>query len=214
MKGYTGSTGEFYPSVTTVIHILGSKKISRWANYLGFKHMDFDKELLKAAEFGTAAHAFCRQILDPSAPNPDPYECTLEEKAKLKNVILSFIQFQEIHHIKAIVTEYEMVSDELKVGGTCDVYGSFEYKGQHYEDCIIDFKTAKRVQEIMWLQLGAYYLLLKEKGYNPKYGVILRLRPEASLPSIIEEDKLIEYGNAFVTLKHFFDFWSQHENIE
>ena len=76
MKGYTGSTGEFYPSVTTVIHILGSKKISRWANYLGFKHMDFDKELLKAADFGTAAHAFCRQILDPSAPNPEPYECT------------------------------------------------------------------------------------------------------------------------------------------
>ena len=199
MKGYTGSTGEFYPSVTTVIHILGSKKISRWANYLGFKHMDFDKELLKAADFGTAAHAFCRQILDPSAPNPEPYECTLEEKAKLKNVILSFMQFQEIHHIKAIVTEYEMVSDELKVGGTCDVYGSFEYKGQLYEDCIIDFKTAKRVQEIMWLQLGAYYLLLKEKGYNPKYGVIIRLRPEASLPTIIEEDKLIEYGNAFVT---------------
>lgn len=214
MKGYTGSTGEFYPSVTTVIHILGSKKISRWANYLGFKHMDFDKELLKAADFGTAAHAFCRQILDPSAPNPEPYECTLEEKAKLKNVILSFMQFQEIHHIKAIVTEYEMVSDELKVGGTCDVYGSFEYKGQLYEDCIIDFKTAKRVQEIMWLQLGAYYLLLKEKGYNPKYGVILRLRPEASLPTIIEEDKLIEYGNAFVILKHFFDFWSQHEKIE
>ena len=199
MKGYTGSTGEFYPSVTTVIHILGSKKISRWANYLGFKHMDFDKELLKAADSGTAAHAFCRQILDPSAPNPEPYECTLEEKAKLKNVILSFMQFQEIHHIKAIVTEYEMVSDELKVGGTCDVYGSFEYKGQLYEDCIIDFKTAKRVQEIMWLQLGAYYLLLKEKGYNPKYGVIIRLRPEASLPTIIEEDKLIEYGNAFVT---------------
>ena len=121
MKGYIGSTGEFYPSVTTVIHILGSKKISRWANYLGFKHMDFDKELLKAAEFGTAAHAFCRQILDPSAPNPDPYECTLEEKAKLKNVILSFMQLQEIHHIKAIVTEYGMVSDELKRHGTCDM---------------------------------------------------------------------------------------------
>ena len=46
MKGYIGSTGEFYPSVTTVIHILGSKKISRWANYLGFKHMDFDKDIM------------------------------------------------------------------------------------------------------------------------------------------------------------------------
>ncbi len=214
MKGYTGSTGEFYPSVTTVIHILGSKKISRWANYLGFKHMDFDKELLRTANFGTAAHAFCRQILDPSAPNPEPYECTLEEKAKLKNVILSFMQFQKLHNLKAIVTEYEMVSDELKVGGTCDIYGSFDYKDKHYDDCIIDLKTAKQVQEIMWLQLGAYYYLLKEKGFTPKYGCILRIHPEASLPTIIDEDTLIKYCNAFITLKHFFEFWSQHEKIE
>lgn len=63
MKGYTGYTGEFYPSVTTVIHILGSKKISRWANYLGFKHIDFDKELLRTANFGTAAHAFVDKCL-------------------------------------------------------------------------------------------------------------------------------------------------------
>lgn len=214
MKGYTGYTGEFYPSVTTVIHILGSKKISRWANYLGFKHIDFDKELLRTANFGTAAHAFCRQVLDPSAPNPEPYECTLEEKAKLKNVILSFIQFQKLHNLKAIVTEYEMVSDELKVGGTCDIYGSFDYKGKHYNDCIIDLKTAKQVQEIMWLQLGAYYYLLREKGFTPKYGCILRIHPEASLPTIIDEDALIKYGNAFITLKHFFEFWSQHEKIE
>lgn len=214
MKGYTGYTGEFYPSVTTVIHILGSKKISRWANYLGFKHIDFDKELLRTANFGTAAHAFCRQVLDPSAPNPEPYECTLEEKAKLKNVILSFIQFQKLHNLKAIVTEYEMVSDELKVGGTCDIYGSFDYKGKNYNDCIIDLKTAKQVQEIMWLQLGAYYYLLREKGFTPKYGCILRIHPEASLPTIIDEDALIKYGNAFITLKHFFEFWSQHEKIE
>ena len=214
MKGYIGYTGEFYPSVTTVIHILGSKKISRWANYLGFKHIDFDKELLRTANFGTAAHAFCRQVLDPSAPNPEPYECTLEEKAKLKNVILSFIQFQKLHNLKAIVTEYEMVSDELKVGGTCDIYGSFDYKDKHYDDCIIDLKTAKQVQEIMWLQLGAYYYLLKEKGFTPKYGCILRIHPEASLPTIIDEDALIKYGNAFITLKHFFEFWSQHEKIE
>ncbi len=214
MKGYIGSTGEFYPSVTTVIHILGSKKISRWANYLGFKHIDFDKELLRTANFGTAAHAFCRQVLDPSAPNPEPYECTLEEKAKLKNVILSFMQFQKLHNLKAIVTEYEMVSDELKVGGTCDIYGSFDYKDKHYDDCIIDLKTAKQVQEIMWLQLGAYYYLLKEKGFTPKYGCILRIHPEASLPSIVDEDTLIQYGNAFIILKHFFEFWSQHEKIE
>ena len=214
MKGYTGYTGEFYPSVTTVIHILGSKKISRWANYLGFKHIDFDKELLRTANFGTAAHAFCRQVLDPSAPNPEPYECTLEEKAKLKNVILSFIQFQKLHNLKAIVTEYEMVSDELKVGGTCDIYGSFDYKDKHYDDCIIDLKTANQVQEIMWLQLGAYYYLLKEKGFTPKYGCILRIHPEASLPTIIDEDALIKYGNAFITLKHFFEFCSQHDKIE
>lgn len=214
MKGYTGSTGEFYPSVTTVIHILGSKKISRWANYLGFKHMDFDKELLRTANFGTTAHAFCRQILDPSAPDPEPYECTLEEKAKLKNVILSFMQFQKLHNLKAVVTEYEMVSDKLKVGGTCDIYGSLDYKDKHYDDCIIDLKTSKQVQEIMWLQLGAYYYLLKEKGFTPKYGCILRIHPEAALPTIVDENKLIEYGNAFIVLRDFFEFWSQHEKIE
>ena len=45
--------GKEYPSVTTIIQSLGSEEIVKWANHLGFKHLDYTKELEKTAVNGT-----------------------------------------------------------------------------------------------------------------------------------------------------------------
>ena len=48
--------GKEYPSVTTIIQSLGSEEIVKWANHLGFKHLDYTKELEKTAINGTKVH--------------------------------------------------------------------------------------------------------------------------------------------------------------
>ena len=47
--------GHKYPSVTTVLHIIGDEGICNWANSLGYRHISYNKELARLADFGTAA---------------------------------------------------------------------------------------------------------------------------------------------------------------
>lgn len=205
--------GHKYPSVTTVMQIIGNEGITVWANSLGYKHISYFKELDKLAKFGTAAHSFVRALIDPRAPKPEPFECSYEEEQKLKNILLNFQDFQRDAHITPIVTEFEMVSDTLRVGGTCDCFGSFIIDGKKFDNVIIDFKTARKVHSHMIMQLSGYKMLLEEYGYHVEHGAIIQLNADAIRVTIVDLPTLNEYGEAFLKLIDFFYFWIKYNKI-
>ena len=205
--------GHKYPSVTTVMQIIGDDGICKWANHLGYKHISYVSELDRLSKFGTAAHAFVRAMVDPYAPKPEPYECTYEEEQKLKAILLNFKEFQKEVQIKPIVTEYTMVSENYKIGGTCDCFGSFTLDGKTYENVLMDFKTSRSVRASMIMQLSGYRYLLEECGYTVEHGAIIQLNTDAIKVTMVELDTLKEYGEAFLKLVDFFYFWVKYNKI-
>ncbi len=212
MRFYSTDTeGVTYPSVTTVIHILGNDRLMEWANFMGFKHKKLKNILDESAEYGTIAHELARTIIDPNAPplrEDIPMQHAIRLNA-LKPKIQCFAREHEMHIQK---TEYTMISDKLKVGGTLDMFGSLIYNGIPYNDFIFDWKTAKSVHSTMWLQLGGYYLLAKEHSLKPKGAGIIRLNDDAIRFNTIDEDTLKEYANGFLHLLEFYKFWGNRLN--
>ena len=205
--------GHKYPSVTTVLHIIGDEGICNWANSLGYRHISYNKELARLADFGTAAHAFVRALVDPASPKPDPYECTYEEEQKLKRILLKFKEFQKNFKLEPVFTEHVMVSDILEVGGTCDCYGSITIDGVKYENVLIDFKTAKKIHTPMFLQLSGYKMLLEEEGYKVDHCAIIQLNEDKIRLTMKLAQEIEEYREAFLLILKFFKFWIKENRV-
>lgn len=211
MRHYTVGKNE-YPSATTVIHILGSDRLMTWANIMGFKHRKISDILDETSAYGTLAHSIARKIVDPTAPDPPDVDgpgMTLLRIINLEKRVRSFVKD---HDIVALMTEFEMISESYGFGGTCDLFGSITIDNVRYNDMIMDWKTAKSVHSTMWLQLGAYNLLLKEKGYNPKGACIIRISDQGVHCDKIDNETLDLYSEAFLKLLDFYKFWGNTDD--
>lgn len=64
--------GKPVPRVTEILSTtMHEDYLMKWANFLGFKHLDYEKELNKAAHEGTKAHNYIEEFFtreDPYAP--------------------------------------------------------------------------------------------------------------------------------------------------
>ena len=203
--------GESFPSVTTIIHILGSDRLMTWANIMGFKRKSIQTILNESADYGTYAHEIMRTIIDPSAPSAS-MNIPAKHLIRLRLLESKFRAFTRETQLTVAKTEFPMVSASLGYGGTMDMFGSIVYKGKKYEDYILDFKTAKQVHSTMWLQMGGYYHLCLENGMTPKGAGIIRLNDDAIRFNAIDREELIAYSEAFLHLKKFYDFWGNREN--
>ena len=202
-----------YPSVTTIIHILGSDKLMQWANNMGFKRKSIKIILDESAEYGTIAHEKIRSIIDPYAP--EPHNIQAKHLLKLNLLEKKFKEFIRESNLSVSKTEFEMVSEKLEYGGTMDAYGNFIYNNKIYNNMIIDFKTAKSIHNTMWLQLGGYYNLAKEKKIEVSGGAIIRLNEDKIRIDIISKDDLKKYSVAFLYIKKFYYLWKElNKDIE
>ena len=66
MHIYECPDGKSVPSVTTILQMLGNKEINKWANWLGFRHIDYETELNRLADNGTKMHNVVQHIVDPA----------------------------------------------------------------------------------------------------------------------------------------------------
>ena len=203
--------GNVYPSVTTIIHILGSDRLMMWANSMGFRRKSIQVLLDESAEYGTYAHEIMRTIIDPSAPAPS-INIPTNHLIRLRLLENKFRAFVRETNLSVLKTEFSMVSPSLEYGGTMDMFGSLIYKEKKYDNYILDFKTAKHVHSTMWLQMGGYYHLCLEYGFEPKGAGIIRLNDDMIRFNTIDLDELKAYANAFLYLKKFYEFWGNRDN--
>lgn len=198
------------PSVTTIIQCLGSKRLLKWANYMGFKHKDIDKILEETSEYGTLAHLLMQSIVDHK---------NFKEKIEIKDKILAFQLNKMATKFKSVFNEdsYETLFSEktlisidpdMGYGGTMDWLCKINDKIILY-----DFKTSKKIKPTMLLQLGAYSKLL-EKEENiiiDKAGIILI---SDSYCKVVEysKEELDMASEAFLHLLKFYKLYADRLN--
>lgn len=163
--------GPRYQSITTVLDAMGvAKPLMHWANSLGFRRIQYEVELQKSSEAGTALHAGAQHLVDPKAAPKLP---------KLKDPLMDYYMRKRLDCLKmrldlekpwkTIFTETTLFSKKYEIAGTIDWFCEFR---EH--PTIADFKSASGMREKFLYQLGGYGLLMDENGiYYERVAIFL-----------------------------------------
>lgn len=202
MHIYECENGMKVPSVTTVLKVLGNESIIKWANYLGFKHIDYVRELDRYATRGTSLHTCLQHIVDESLwgddhpiiyANPDDQLFCERSVAKFKKEMSKY-------EYRTVFTERTFTSSKLGYGGTLDWYA--EMSGLHL---INDFKSSKQVRMKHLIQIGGYGNLLREAGLPVDGGAIIICNPNTCKFYGIDKESIEELGELFNKIKVVYD---------
>ena len=207
------------PSVTEIIGILGNQDLMRWSNWLGKTNRSYDRIMDEAAIKGTVVHALMANLINPKKYPMEMYELSRENLKAVMDTetqVKRWISEQGVK-FKPKLMEQPILSTEMGYAGCPDFFGEFRIKGtkQIYKDALVDWKTAKKPRPKMFLQLGGYSKLLKEKGYQPKHLIIVNLRPDRSPIITVRSDKdeILACEEAFTYLLKYYQLWENKEAI-
>ncbi|MBT6472537.1 MAG: hypothetical protein HOK52_14900 [Candidatus Marinimicrobia bacterium] len=158
-RKYKTPDGTLYPSVTTVLSILGRDSIEAWRKRVGEE--EANKISYRASTRGTAVHSIIEQYVKN---NPD------YRKGFMPNVIQSFLAVKDILDTrmgKIYGQEFALYSDYLKLAGRVDCVGEFDGVMS-----IIDYKTSTKPKKEAWIsnyyiQEAAYAIMWEERTGIP-----------------------------------------------
>ena len=199
MHIYDCPDGKKVPSVTTILQMLGNKEIIYWANRLGFRHIDYEAELNALADAGTKMHQVMQHIVDPVNATEEIIFKDQFEKQKYDKLANKFMNMIKDYSYNTIFTENTFVSSKLGYGGTIDWFA--EMSGFNM---LNDFKSSKRVYMKHLLQLGGYYNLLTEHGYQVNGGSIILVNERVSTLYPINEIDLKRLGEIFNMIAYIY----------
>lgn len=204
--------GVYLPSVTTILHsiIIDGDRLLNWSNSLGFRHIKYSEELERSANFGTAVHAALEQIMTNGPDN----KISLNgfEIIKFKKVINNFMEFINQNSMTpedTIHAELTLSSIELGYAGTCDWVGYI-----HGKLTLIDYKTSKKPNESMFMQLSAYMHLLRENGINIEQAGILTVGEKDVKLYMKTLSELDEYYITFEIIHSLFNRMYPYSKLE
>lgn len=153
-RKYKTPNGDLYPSVTTVLSVIGSVHIEEWKKRVG---EGVAKEISsKAAKNGTKLHEACELYLLDKQPTFDFTEVLALDMFKLIKPVID-----GIHTVHAI--ESRLWSDKLQVAGSVDLICEFDGV-----PTIVDWKSSSRFKskdEISsyFMQAACYSLMFFER---------------------------------------------------
>ncbi len=187
-RKYFTPDGKAYPSVTTVLGIVGKEGIIAWRKRVG--EAEANRISGQASRRGTAVHKLCEDYLDN------------KEDWKGKHVPSNIFTFNSLRPVldnqvdNLWFQECYLYSDRLRTAGQVDCIGEFDG-----ELSVIDFKTSKRLKKesditSYFMQVSFYAAAFYEMtGVPIKQGVIL-IAVDDNEPQIFKI-------NTFDYLEHF-----------
>ena len=204
--------GVYLPSVTTILHsiIIDGDRLLNWSNSLGFRHIKYSEELERSANFGTAVHAALEQIMTNGPDN----KISLNgfEIIKFKKVINNFMEFINQNSMTpedTLHAELTLSSIELGYAGTCDWVGYI-----HGKLTLLDYKTSKKPNESMFMQLSAYMHLLRENGISIEQAGILTVGEKDVKLYMKTLSELDEYYITFEIIHSLFNRMYPYSKLE
>jgi PD-(D/E)XK nuclease superfamily len=172
-REYRLKDGTLVPGVTTVLGVLDKPALSKWFWQCGKDDIQWPIPSDGTAGVGTIAHYKIHCWLTGSQPEYDP-KWTPEH---IEMAEKPFDQFKK-HYVTQcgrhapIFTEYSMVHETLRYGGTPDLLVQTD-KGVE----LWDIKTSKAIYEEYYLQLAGYKMLIDQ---DPKWRQ-MKIRPRVVL---------------------------------
>ena len=197
-RKYFTPEGNAYPSITTVLSIIGKEAIIEWRKRVGEE--EANKISQQAATRGTAVHKLAEDYLNN------------EEDWKGKHMPANLFSFNSIkpildNHVNNVwFQEVFLYSDKLKCAGQCDCIA--EYDGVL---SIIDFKTSRRVKKEeditnYFIQLCFYAAAFLERtGVAIKQGVIIMC--------VDGSEPLVFKINTYDYLQHFLSVRKKYKEL-
>lgn len=193
MTGYTFDTenhihlldGKPLNGVTTVLGDIISKGdgIIHWAWKLGTEGKDWKNNRDDAGTKGTDIHSLVEDYVKDCITENDGL-ATQRITNDGVDPIKHFVEWAREQNVKFLVSEKNVYSRELWVGGICDLV--LEIGGERY---VGDVKTSKRIYWSQFLQMGAYQLCFEEMGEKPFDGsIIIRLGKDGSFETQMSLD--------------------------
>lgn len=159
------------PGVTTILGTIGYGKnnIIRWSNALGLSGLNQQVELQRMADIGSCAHDWFEATLTGSRKNVRDWPQEIEDAAQLP--YQAFQEWRKGKRIKVVASEFPVVSEEFRCGGTPDGIIRID-DGPHV---LIDYKTSSYLYETHIAQVSAYVAMIKHH-YNRTISSALILR--------------------------------------
>jgi len=177
-KVYINADGERVMRITEVIKVLAKDQLMTWANMLGFKGIDYKKELERTSNIGSMFHGVIESYMDPTqlaVIDYDEYNVYgFQSQMEATNAIKSFFTWYEKNKdiFKPLFTEKVIVGKRL--GGTidCGIKGIKDPK----KVIFVDYKTSPQFYLSQFLQLAGYVELYEEvNGPDTVEGVMVIL---------------------------------------
>lgn len=187
-RRYETPSGRKYPSVTSVLGLLGKADIMAWRKRVGEE--EANKIASRAARRGTAIHSLCEDYLLNKEVSPTPFDL------EVFNSIRPYLN--NIDNIHCLETQ--LYSDHLQVAGTVDCIA--EYNGRL---SIIDFKTSKRVKSrddihSYFMQTAAYAVMFEERTGIPVDQLVIIMSVDDS-EALIFIEKRDTWIQSFIDLR-------------
>jgi genome maintenance exonuclease 1 len=187
-RRYETISGMAYPSVTSVLGILGKAEILAWRKRVGEE--EANRISSRAARRGTAIHTLCENYLLNQEVNAGPFD--LETFRSIQPYL------DRINNIHCLETQ--LYSDHLQVAGTVDCIAEFDGKMS-----VIDFKTSKRIKSrddihSYFMQTSAYAVMFEERTGIPVGRLVIIMSVDDEKPLLFVEKRDDWIGN-FVQLR-------------
>lgn len=158
------------PRATEIISkCIHEESIVKWANNLGFNHKSYNKELDKAANYGTKVHHSIELYLQNKDIPNDEITVSLDAFKNWWN------QINRSNKITILGQEQKLVCRWY--GGTYDLLIRINDKV-----FLVDFKTSNHISFRYYIQLAAYNKILRDElGINIDGCIILQLNKKDSI---------------------------------
>jgi hypothetical protein len=180
-RKYQTPSGKSYPSVTSVVGLLGKEAIREWRARIGEE--EANRVSARAARRGTTIHSLCENYLLNKEVKPGLFD--VETFDSIKPLL------NRINNIHCLETQ--LFSDHLQVAGTVDCIAEFDGRVS-----VIDFKTSRRIKSRedipgYFMQTSAYAVMFEELTHIPvdRLVVIMSVDDEAPLLFIEKRDDWI-----------------------
>jgi hypothetical protein len=208
-----GIDGIEYPSVTTVLDVLGKgDALLTWAVKCALQFVSENLSSMGPEACIGAAHAQWRTVRDEALDIGSEIhqlihkyikfgkDATGDLRREVVNGFLAFLKWEKEHKVKWLNTEMEVVSRVHGFAGTLDAICVFDDKKY-----IIDFKSSGGFYDEFPKQLAAYRLAAAEMGIHTDGCGILRLDKETGSPEWKDYSDIQDVAqNAFVHLVKFY----------
>lgn len=197
-RKYFTPEGNAYPSITTILSIIGKEAILAWRARVGEE--EANRISRQAGTRGTSVHKLAEDYIDNV------------ENWKGKQMPANIMTFNTIKSIlderlnNVWFQECFLYSDKLKTAGQCDCIAEFDGVLS-----IIDFKTSKRVKKAeditnYFIQLCFYAAAFLERtGVAIKQGVVIM--------AVDDSEPLVFKVNTYDYLEHFISVRKKYKEM-